>query len=437
MGTFALVRGLRRWWWLIILATLVTVGAAWLSLRLRAPVYQTRVEAELGSLLAEDLATLREVLEREQVRERTLEQLGLQGEEARYKVVAKPSGMTRVVATFSGRTPSLVAEIANSHVALAIDEYTDLRVGQLRAQRQRLESQVTETEAAMSTAEEAMAAFEARHDLAWLDTRFERYERQIVELEVKRAALQAEATAGGPDPLAEAERLIAERQAVLEQLASVAPEYNVLVEEIKNARQNYQTLASPAAEDRLRAAVDRLAVLQVQYGFTDLDEDRKEWQKYQRQLLVNRDKILTDRAAQGEDPLGLVDLQLTELHGELDRLTALAPTYYVLAQQVSDVRKEVTQVRSAYTSAKLKEEEAVIASIVKIVKQAEAPSQPALDPVLLLAIALAAGLCLGVVLAFTLEYASTPSTTRGREAHVQQVAPAIQGTDTVGDPATR
>jgi uncharacterized protein involved in exopolysaccharide biosynthesis len=85
-----------------------------------------------ASFLRDDLTLARNnflvVLRSDVVLSRTIKQLALEGRDARYQVVARPlrdSDFTDIVVT--ARTPALASDIANAHVAQAVQLYGELR----------------------------------------------------------------------------------------------------------------------------------------------------------------------------------------------------------------------------------------------------------------------------------------------------------------------
>ena len=147
MELIDLLRILRRWLWLIVAIVVVTELALWFGTKSAKPVYSATVSLQVTvpqseSVQAYDVyrsISLRdeivtainnfvELLQSDEVRQRVISQLGLEGDDALYSLTAEHmTDADFVDVSVETRTPSMAAEIANTHVSVAIAYYGELR----------------------------------------------------------------------------------------------------------------------------------------------------------------------------------------------------------------------------------------------------------------------------------------------------------------------
>ncbi len=116
-------------------------------------------------------------------------------------------------------------------------------------------------EEAMRMADEALAKFQAQHGFASPEEELATVQQLLRQLQGQRDKLLVAQAARADDPLAAVDQLIAQRQEEMEQLAALAPERNLLVEQVKLARSTYEDLAAGYTRIELRAAETQAQVM--------------------------------------------------------------------------------------------------------------------------------------------------------------------------------
>ncbi|HEX5418330.1 MAG TPA: Wzz/FepE/Etk N-terminal domain-containing protein, partial [Chloroflexota bacterium] len=164
----------RKWWWLILTVTLVTVGATVLRLR-QSPSYEAQVTLEVTAPQVEDVSVLsqyRTVALQDQVTDaennltsilndpaifnRTASQLGLPAGGTPYDVTVTPSREADfVTVTVDASSPDRAAVIANAHVRNALDYYGEARAKPAIATRDYLAAKLRTVQQQLSAARAA------------------------------------------------------------------------------------------------------------------------------------------------------------------------------------------------------------------------------------------------------------------------------------------
>jgi uncharacterized protein involved in exopolysaccharide biosynthesis len=108
-------------------------------------------------------------------------------------------------------------------------------------------------------AEDAFAEFKAQNGIASLENELATYQVLLEQLKLERDGLMLEELTRYVDPAADADKLIAQRQEELDRLAALAPMYNVLEENARQARENYQHVQDKYTEAELKANVVQAA----------------------------------------------------------------------------------------------------------------------------------------------------------------------------------
>jgi len=242
-----------------------------------------------------------EVLQSREVYNRTIAQLGLKGEDAAYTLEVRPLRDSDFIYIFvRGRTPELAAEIANTHVSAAITYYGEVRAKPATAAKNFLAEQLRIAEEEFRSAEKAFTEFQVENSIATLQTELTIYQKLVEQLQLERnrrmlegptsRAIQAtealldalrlereRAYAQGDSEMvkrfdeaiarytaqledlremtsatAHVDSILAKRRAELERLVMLGPGYNVLQENVRQARERYQLLLDKYTEAVLK-----------------------------------------------------------------------------------------------------------------------------------------------------------------------------------------
>ncbi len=295
MELMDLLRVLRRWAGLIILIVLATAVVLGLQLRLSGPVYRTWVALQLTIPQSEDVAAFDQyrytserdeitvarnnfikVLESDEVRDRTINALSLGAKDATYSLGTQSvSDSDFVYVSVDARTSKLAADIANTHVAQAIQQYGELRAKPTDAEKVLFAAQAREAEQELRAADGALAEFKAQGGVASLEDDVATYQRLLEELQLERDKRLLEASAdvledvspsanpgasgSSLDPTADVDKLIAQREAELARLVALGPAYRLLEDNVVQARAKYQHMQEKYNEAAIKAAAVRAA----------------------------------------------------------------------------------------------------------------------------------------------------------------------------------
>jgi uncharacterized protein involved in exopolysaccharide biosynthesis len=295
MELIDLLRVVRRWFWLIAAIVVVTELALWLGTRSAEPVYAATVTLQISTPQREEVATydeyrysisLRdeitvainnfiELLQSDEVRQRVISQLGLEDNDGLYTIVAeqvRDADFVNVIV--EARTPSLSAEIANTHVDAAIAYYGELRAQSTKADKELFAEQVRLAEEEFQAAEEALANFRAQNGIYSLESQLSTQQELLEQLQLERdqrlleqvttVITTKDSTIPVIDPVEEVDKLIVQRLRELDQLTALAPPYNILAEKVEQARAAYEHLLGKYSEAELKVtAVQAANFIQV------------------------------------------------------------------------------------------------------------------------------------------------------------------------------
>ena len=442
MELIDLLRSVRRWFWLIVAVVVVTELALWLGTHAAEPVYAAGVRLQISTPQREEVAAydeyrsislrdeitvainnLTELLQSDEVHKRTISQLGLEGKDAPYTLEAQHVRDADFVnVTVRARTPDLAAQIANTHVGAAIAYYGELRAKSTNAEKALFAVQLRTAEKEFQAAEGAFAGFQAQNGITSMANELARYKQLLEQLGLERDQRRLKELTTAADPVAEVDKLIAQRQKEMERLMSLAPPYNLLKEKVQQARDRYRlvpggqnktgspsggvvtTTVALAAETELLAAEKAFAEFQTRNSIFSLDSQLSTQQKLLEQLQLERDQRLLEEATKVIDAVGEVDRLIAQRQKELDELTALTPQYNVLAQKVEQARGAYQHLLGKYGEAQLKVTAVQAANFIQVVKPAYPPAGSESSWPKLAVLALAGSLGVGVMLAFLLQY---------------------------------
>ncbi len=309
MELIDLLRVVRRWFWLIVVIVVVTELALWLGTRSTEPVYAATVGLQISTPQREDVPTydeyrsisLRdeitvainnfvELLQSDEVRQRTISQLGLEDKDGHYTIAAEQVRDADFInVSVEARTPSLAAEIANTHVAVAVAYYGELRAKSTNAEKSLFAEQLRVAEQEFQAAEKALVDFRTQNGIFLLESQMSTQQRLLEQLQLERDQhlLEQAATVITPpviatpvtttavitvpatttmaistpvaDPVGEVDKLIAQRQNELDQFSALAPQYDILSQNVAQARTAYQHLLAKYSEAELKVTAVQAA----------------------------------------------------------------------------------------------------------------------------------------------------------------------------------
>ena len=366
-----ILKVMRRWTVVIVVAMVVVAGvAAWRAIAAGA-VYESTVQLQLTAPQPEDvtlystnrsstnvrddmavaLNNFTELVQNREVFNRVIKQLGLTGEDANYKIEVRPvrdSDYFDVVA--QSKNAALVGQIANAHVAAAIAYYGEVRSKPAASSKAFLANQVTLADKRVQLAESSLADFQAQNHVSTVTTEVEIDTRILQDLITERN----QRSLNGPTSLA-----INGANSVLTQLRVDRENANAAGEAEKVARYDAAILSYTQALSTALTATDALAP---------------------------------------------VDALITQYRNDLARLSALLPRAATLQNDIDQARNDYQQIQAKYNEAVVKEQSTQVASFIQVIEPALAPDTPVPSRIpLVVALALVGGLIVGIVLAFLLD----------------------------------
>jgi uncharacterized protein involved in exopolysaccharide biosynthesis len=205
MELIDLLRVVRRWLWLIVTIVLVTELAVWFGTRSAESMYAATARLQISTPQREEVAAYNqyrfnprdeiavainnfvELLQSDEVYRRTRSQLGLSESETNYTIDAvRASDADFVNVTVEAPTPDLVAEIANTHISIAIAYYGELRAQSTRAEQELFAEQLRTAEGELAAAEKALTDFRNEHGIYSLESQLSTQQRLIEQLQMER-----------------------------------------------------------------------------------------------------------------------------------------------------------------------------------------------------------------------------------------------------------
>jgi uncharacterized protein involved in exopolysaccharide biosynthesis len=278
MELVELLRVIWRWLWLIILIVAATCLILYFNPSANFVDYQAEVVLLLSTPDREDVSAsdeytftndrdevtiavnkFVEIAQYPEVRQRTMQELNI---DESYGLVVDPEiGSDFVYIRVSADTPELAASIANTHAQNAIDYFGEIRALPSSQALVFFESEITVAEQKLRDTEAALSAFQLEHGIVDLESELELQYDILEQLEVSRAQLQVfDATDGlsstmnsptGQAPVVapnvdttSVDALIEAQRNVLSNLALLEPEYNRLRDDVEDAQDQYNLMAS-------------------------------------------------------------------------------------------------------------------------------------------------------------------------------------------------
>lgn len=318
MELIDILKVIRRWWWLIVGFAVITELALWLGMRSAEPTYTATVKLQISTPQREDVAAydeyrsvsmrdeitvainnLIDLLQNDEVHKRTANRLGLDGKDTSYTITAKRvTDADFIKVTIEARTPDLAAKIINEHIDVAITYYGELRAKSIRAEKELFAEQLRLAEEKLLAAENALADFRTRNRIYSLTSQTATQQRLLEQLQLERDKLlleQAIKVADGIIPIVtptinsvtEVDKLIAQRMKELDQYTALTPQYNILEQNVEQARTEHEHLLSKYGEAELKiVAVQAANFIQVIKPGEAPTESESSWPKLAVLILV-------------------------------------------------------------------------------------------------------------------------------------------------------
>jgi len=280
MEFLSILRVIWHWRSLVISILLVAATALLIRMRVTDPEYETQVKLQLTTPQIEEVSlfegyryldvrdtvsvarnNLTQVLESEEIYLQTLSNLGLEEEKDVYKVeVEQVRDSDFLIVTVTSGDRDQTAEIANVHVLTAIDFFGELRSKPAQAERKLIDEQLSIAEAEYRSTEETFTNFKTNNNVLALENQIQTTQRLIEQLKLAqdRALFDPQPEEVILDPVVEGEEpvpieeLIAIREAELEELVAIQPEYLLLEDETIQAREKYQSIQDKSEEADLK-----------------------------------------------------------------------------------------------------------------------------------------------------------------------------------------
>jgi uncharacterized protein involved in exopolysaccharide biosynthesis len=366
-----ILKVMRRWVAVIVLAMLVvTVVAGWRAIA-AGTIYESKVELQLTAPQSEDvllfntnrsssnarddmtvaLNNFTEIVQNREVFRRVITQLALTGDDADYKIEVRSlrdSDYFDIVA--QSKNAALVGQIANTHVNAAIAYYGEVRSKPAASSKAFLADQLTLASKRVQTAESSLADFQTQNHVTNVTT----------EVEIDSRILQD---------------LISER--------------------------NRRSLDGPTSM-AINSANTVLTQLRVDRENANATGDAARVAHYDAAIQSYTQAIST--ALTAADVLAPVDKLITQYRDDLTRLSTLLPRLNSLQSDLDQARSDYQQLQAKYNEAVVKEQSTQVAGFIQVIEPALAPDTPVPGHVpLIVVLALVGGFIVGIALAFLLD----------------------------------
>jgi uncharacterized protein involved in exopolysaccharide biosynthesis len=430
------------WDWRRLIVGFVAVTAVVLGLNwyLSEPGYQAKVKLQITTPEEEDVTLFDErssfnerdritvarnnftvVLESSAVRKMTIDQLGLTGTDAEYEVEVTPIRDADFVDVFIvANDPELAAEIANTHVAMAIKRMGDLRALPSITAKENFTQELNSAALTMSAAENAFSTFQLENGVVSLESEIGVQQQVLQQLELERNQLLFAIPSAEVDLVAPIEALIEQREAELQPLLTLRRTHRALQENVTTAAANYEAvlaqypLLTPGtplpepvrvAEEARLAAEAALSTFQVEQDVVTAESDIVMLQSLIRQLNLERDqRLLAGPLNDQTELIRSIDALIIERRLQLDNLNGLEPQFNLLQVDVEQARQRFELVLEKFNEAELKANTVQAATFIQVIQVADPPEFANSNPLKLLVFGLAGSLGFSALLAFVLDY---------------------------------
>ncbi len=411
---------LKRWIGVIIGVVVVIALGIFLNFRSSADEFSTTVRLQLTAPDRDDVRLVDEyrfVNDREEAtsarnnftelaRDRsvyntTQEELGLSDVDMNYSInVSAVQDSDFVIVKFTAPTSDNLIEIANVHVAETIKALGNTRALASEASLGAYSIQLDDSIEILTQAEDELAAFQVTHGIIALEREIQIEERVIETLEIEKAQLTIQqAQEDGSSVSSQSSIASLESQISAIDLQIQEEILNQLVIEQDGILGNVVV-----PEDLSTSERNSLSTLEK-----SINSQAEEVQKLKIANLEQQKEILTAELAllkeSGVDnPAALLlESQIQERRDNLTRLRGLEPEYNILKANTEGALETYDLVLTKYNESEVRAEVNRGASFVQVVANANNTfSEP--NPMMqFLVLGIAAGLVLGVLIAFGLE----------------------------------
>lgn len=291
------LRTLWRWKWLLVALVLVSVAALGMKISFSEPVYRAELTLQITTpdrkevqLLdqyrfaseQEEITLARnsliEVVNSSEIYNQTITQLNLTGQDAAYTIEITPIQDTDFIhASVEAKNPDLAAKIINTHLDKAVNRFGELRAMTSTAAKDYFFDQLQLAEKDLRVAEAAFVDFRKTNRVSSLEDELKANQQILEELRFQRDQISAGNATRNTKFLQRAaasnleqgqlsrddsnesrterdrlDTLLQDRQARVEQLVALEPEFNLWSTNVQEARKTYQHLLEKYTEASLK-----------------------------------------------------------------------------------------------------------------------------------------------------------------------------------------
>lgn len=437
MELVGILKVLWRWKWLIIGLVAITGIGLFTLTRNSDPLYSAYTTLQITTPDREDVAVVDayaytsdrdeitiainnflEVAAYEEVRRRTLEQLGL--EEEYDLTVEAELGADLIYIEVAASSPQLAADIANVHTAEAVNYFGELRAGPSQRALDHFSTQLAIAEEEVRAAEAALIAFQQEHGISSLQEELRLQQLLLTQLEEAREQFlldtitaeseTAQAILDRELQLLDLEAQIKQQEVAQLQLQLEAANRDLLTAEANSAEAEAATFTGTAVEEEEETEPTDIETLTA----TISDYEAQIFETEQAINELNLARLELERTQLSEnDPTTAVDdtATLTRLDNLIDQqrqqlanVALLEPEHNLLQKEIQRTREKYELLAEKYTETDLRQAFASEAMFIQTMNQASPPDTEQDNSTRLILFGIIGSLGLGVLLAFLLDY---------------------------------
>lgn len=411
---------LKRWIGVIAGVVVVIALGIFINLRSSADEFSTTVRLQLTAPDRDDVRLVDEyrfVNDREEAtsarnnftelaRDRavydiTRETLGLSDADMNYSInVSAVQDSDFVLVKFTSPSNENLVEIANVHVVETIKALGDTRALAAEASLGAYEIQLEDSIAILTQAEDELAAFQETHNIIALEREIQIEESVIETLEIEKAQLsiqQAQDDGAG---------LSSQNSAATIEAQIAALDLQIQEEILNQLVIEQDGILGTAGVPEDLSTSERNSLNSLEKSITTQAEEVQKLKianlEQQKELLTSELELLQDSGVENSAAL-LLETQIEQRRENLIRLRNLEPEYNILKANTQGALESYNLVLTKYNESEVRAEVNRGASFVQVVADANSISTEPNPMVQFLVLGIAAGLVLGVLLAFVLE----------------------------------
>ncbi len=411
---------LKRWIGVIVGVVVVIALGIFINLRSSADEYSTTVRLQLTAPDRDDVRLVDEyrfVNDREEAtsarnnftelaRDRsvydvTRETLSLSDADMNYSInVSAVQDSDFVLVKFTSPSTENLVEIANVHVAETIKALGDTRALAAEASLGAYEIQLEDSIAILTQAEDELASFQETHNIIALEREIQIEESVIETLEIEKAQLsiqQAQDDGAG---------LSLQNSAAAIEAQIGALDLQIQEEILNQLVIEQDGILGTAAVPEDLSTSERNSLNSLERSITTQAEEVQKLKianlEQQKELLSAELELLQDAGVENSAAL-LLETQIEQRRENLIRLRNLEPEYNILKANTQGALQSYNLVLTKYNESEVRAEVNRGASFVQVVADANSTSSEPNPMLQFLVLGIAAGLVLGVLLAFVLE----------------------------------